>query len=126
MAGECTLNDSAWAGTITAQVGVYSKVSNDNGGTYTALDFDGDFKGNVNFLAQNEYINGTVKMDAALALKATNTTSDSYNCLIDATGARTTVSDTDKLLLFKFLADNGTVTYCRYDRSDNALAFATS
>ena len=126
LAAECSLNDSAWAGTITAQVGLYAKVSNDDGGTYTALDFDGDFKGNVGVLVHNEYINGTVKMDAAYAVKATNTTSDSFNCLIDATGARTTVSDTDKVLLFKFLADNSTVVFCRYDRSDNALAFATS
>jgi len=37
-----------------------------------------------------------------------------------------TVSDTDKVLLWKFLADNGTVTFMRYDRSDNALVFATS
>ena len=124
--GECTLNDADWAGTITAQVGGYFKVSNDNGGTYTALDFAGDFKGNVGVLVHNEYINGTVKMDAAFAVMATNTTSDSFNCLIDATSARTTVSDTDKVLLFKFLADDSSVVFCRYDRSDNVFVLATS
>ena len=123
---ECTLNDAAWAGTITAQVGAYVKVSNDNGGTYTALDFAGDFKGNVGVLVENEFINGTVKMDAAIAVKATNITGESFNCLIDSTAALTTTSDTDKVLLFKFLRQDGTVVFCRYDTSDNALAFATS
>ena len=126
-ASECTVNSSSWAGTITAQVGHYVKVSNDNGGTYTALDFAGaSFKGNVGVLVHNEYIDGTVKMDAAFAVKATNTSSDSFNCLIDATGARTTVSDTDKVLLFKFLADDSSVVFCRYDRSDNVFVLATS
>jgi len=123
---ECTLNDATWAGTITAQAGVYVKVSNDNGGTYTALDMDGAHEGNVGVLIHNEYINGTVKMDAAIALKATNTSTDSFNCLIDATGARTTVSDTDKVLLFKFLRSDSTPVFCRYDTSDNVLVFATS
>src|SRR3990167_2948497 len=125
--GEVTFNDSAWAGTVTQQAGAYVKVSNEDGGTYTALDLStGNMKGNIGVLVHNEYITGTVKMDAALAVKATNTTSDSFNAVIDSTGARTTQSDTDKVLLWKFLADNGTVTFMRYDRSDNALVFATS
>ena len=124
---ECSLNDADWAGTITAQTGVYVKVSNDNGGTYTALDLGaGALKGNIGVLVHNEYINGTVKMDAALAVKATNITSDSFNAVIDSTGARTTVSDTDKVLLWKFLRSDGTAVFMRYDTSDNALAFATS
>lgn len=124
--GECSVNSSSWAGTITAQVGGYFKVSNDNGGTYTALDFAGDFKGNVGVLVHNEYIDGTVKMDAAFAVMATNITTDSFNAIIDSTAARTTVSDTDKVLLWKFLREDGTPVFMRYDTSDNALAFATS
>ena len=127
VAAECSLNDADWAGTITAQTGVYCKVSNDNGGTYTGLDLGaGALTGNIGVLVHNEYINGTVKMDAAFAVKATNITTDSFNAIIDSTGARTTVSDTDKVLLWKFLRSDGTAVFMRYDTSDNALAFATS
>ena len=127
LAGEVTFNDSSWAGTVTQQAGVYVKVSNEDGGTYTALDLStGNMKGNIGVLVHNEYITGTVKMDAALAVKATNTTTDSFNAIIDSTGARTTVSDTDKVLLWKFLRSDGTPIFMRYDTSDNALAFATS
>lgn len=127
LAGEVTMNDSSWAGTVTQQAGVYVKVSNEDGGTYTTLDLStGNMAGNIGVLVHNEYITGTVKMDAALAVKATNTTTDSFNAIIDSTGARTTVSDTDKVLLWKFLRSDGTVVFMRYDTSDNALAFATS
>ena len=127
VAAECSLNDADWAGTITAQTGAYVKVSNDNGGTYTGLDLGaGVLTGNMGVLVHNEYINGTVKMDAAYAVKATNITSDSFNAVIDSTGARTTVANTDQVLLWKFLNDAGTAIFMRYDQSAGGLVFATS
>ena len=42
---------------------------------------------------------------------ATNITTDSFNAIIDSTGARTTVANTDQVLLWKFLNDAGTAIF---------------
>ena len=78
-------------------------------------------------MAIQEGVSGPVhKMAGVLGATATNQTAESFNCILDTSGVLTTVSDTDKVLLWKFLKDNGTVAYLRYDRSDNNLVIAES
>src|SRR3990167_5362448 len=124
--GEIVINSSAYTGTITFQAGVRSKVSVEDGSTLTA-GTPSTPEGSYCFFGQQEGVSGpVVKMAAVLGAKATNQSAESFNCILDTRGVLTTVSDTDKVLLWKFLADDGSAVFMRYDRSDNALAFATS
>lgn len=110
--------DDTYTGTVTSLYGLHAKIQSEDGATITT---------GYGVFIENEAVTGLEKLTAAIGVA--NTTPDSvagFDCLIDASGALTTVSDTDKVLLFKFSRSDGTTVFCRYDTSDNALAFATS
>ncbi len=113
--GEVQMEDG-YTGTIALLAGLRSKVATEDGATIT--------KGYGVYI-ENEAVTGIKTLDAGIYMTATSTATG-FGCLIDSTGTLTTVSDTDKVLLFKFLRSDGTAIFCRYDTSDNALAFATS
>ncbi len=86
---------------------------------------EGTITNGYGILIENEAVTGGVKLDAAVRVNSTGA-GQLFDAILDTSGTLTTVSDTDKVLLWKFLRSDGTAVYMRYDTSDNALAFATS
>ena len=83
--------------------------------------------GSYMFFGQQEGVSGpVVKMAAVLGAAATNQSSESFDTILDTTGVLTTVSQTDQVLLWKFLNSAGTPIYLRYDQSGGNFVFATS
>jgi len=74
----------------------------------------------------NEAVGGNGRlMDSGIRIDSVNVTNDKgYDCLIDGSGTRTTVHDTDRVKLLKFQDDQGTTVTMSYDRGDAALKFA--
>jgi len=107
--------DDTYTGTIAEFAGLRVKLQTEDGATVTA---------SYGIIIDNEYVTGGKTLTAMIRMQATSGTG--ADCLIDASGVQTTVSDTDKVLLFKFKRSDGTTVFCRYDTSDNALAFGTS
>jgi hypothetical protein len=121
------------SGSVTNAYGVDGQISVFSGysGTLTnaaalraKFQTEGTITNGYGILIENEAVTGGTKLDAAIRVNSTGA-GQLFDMIWDSTGTLTTVSG-DNVLLFKFLADNGTVTFCRYDRSDNALVFATS
>lgn len=119
--------DDTFTGTVTIQRAGRFKLQTEDGATMGAAAFTGGVVvgGLFGITIENEFVTGGKKADAAIGV-ATTSLGTGFDCLINSCGTLTTVSDTDKVLLFKFLNAAGTVTFCRYDTSDNALVFATS
>lgn len=107
--------DDTYTGTITEIAALRAKLQSEDGATVTK---------SYGILVENEYVTGTKKVDAALAVKATNITTDSFDALINSTLARTTVHDTDQVTLFKFLNSAGTIVTCSYGISAAGFVFA--
>lgn len=112
---EVTFNSSSYAGTVTNLAGHRTKVSLEDGGTYTASSV---------YLAEVEAITGGETIGSYFRGK--NNAGITATQLFDFTGCTLAVTDTDKVTLMKFARDDGTAVYMRYDTSDNALVFATS
>jgi len=74
----------------------------------------------------NEAVGGNGRlMDSGIRIDSINVTNDKgYDVLIDGSGTRTTVHDTDRVKLLKFQDDQGTTVTMSYDRGDGALKFA--
>ena len=124
--GEININSSAYTGTISYQAGVRSKVQVEDGSTLTAGN-PVTPAGSYLFFGQQEGVSGpVVKMAAVLGAAATNQSSESFDTILDTTGVLTTVSQTDQVLLWKFLNSAGTPIYLRYDQSGGNFVFATS
>ena len=112
---EVTFNDSDWTGTVTTLAGHRTKVSMEDGGTYTNSSV---------YLAEVEAITGGETIGSYYRGK--NNAGITATQLFDFTGCTLAVTDTDKVTLMIFPNAAGTLTYMRYDTSDNALVFATS
>lgn len=108
--------DDTYTGTVTTLAGLRTKIQTEDGATVT---------NGYGVQIENEAVTGGLKLDAAVRVDYTNA-GTGFDTIIDSTGTLTTASDTDKVLLWKFLRSDGTTVYMRYDTSDNALAFATS
>ena len=122
------------SGNVTNAYGVDGQVSMFSGysGTLTnaaalraKFQTEGTITNGYGILVENEAVTGGVKLDAAIRVNSTGAAA-LFDMIWDSTGTLTTVSDTDKVLLWKFLRSDGTAVFCRYDTSDNALVFATS
>jgi hypothetical protein len=105
--------------TVSDARGIYVNVQsgNDTANTLTAC--------NLAYLEYESVVGTAPAINSAIKI-ATVGGATGATMLIDATTFRLAQTDTDKVTLLKFRAGDGTVTYMRYDKSDNALAFATS
>jgi hypothetical protein len=103
--------------TTTDARGIYINVQSGDTGTLTLC--------NLAYL-EYESVSGTAPAINSAIKIATVGGATGATQLIDASTFTLAGTDTDKVTLLKFKNSAGTITYMRYDTSDNALVFATS